>query len=461
MSSTCPRFISSIPTRRWRSFKIESHLFRAASLSFPFLTAVWFWAGPLWRFGSLGLASGLVGVVALASGRLSLLWFLPAFLGFCAILQACLKRWGTALQAARIGEEHLSEEINTLEGELGHLEEVSVGLLERLNRYQKLQQISNAFSASLSPDELIQWISGVTGEIIRGADLVLLYLVDPKNLVLELKSVWRRAGNLSIKTKTGDPFDLWVMRQGQPLLVEEPSADFRFPEGSAQRLGRPLGSLVAVPLLSEIRSLGVLRVESASPPPLGAEELRLVRIIGDLASLALENSRLFQRMEELAITDDLTGLFVRKHFQKRLEEEIARARNLKAPLSLLLIDIDRFKGYNDTFGHSAGDKLLKQLAQMLIRMLRVGEVAARFGGEEFVCLLPGVEAAEAAEQAEAIRRQVEDTPIELRRSLTRSSVSIGVAGFPQDGWAGEELLQAADQRLYRAKASGRNRVCSS
>ncbi len=432
----------------------------ASHLFILLMVWAWIWHGLWWGIGAVSWACALVGLVGLAARDSGLLWLPVEFVGLAFILQAGMRRWKEILSAGLIHEERLQEGINTLEDELHHLEDSSQGLQERLKRYQKLRQVANTFSVSLSIEDLIQRIVEAAGQVIERADLVILFLVEPQALTLELKSVWRRAGSLTIKAKTGDPIDLWVMRQAQPLLVEEPKSDFRFPPPVLEQLERPIGALLAVPLVSEYRFLGVLRVESVRSNGLGPEDLRLARIVGDLASLGLSNSFLYSRMLDLAITDDLTGLVVRRHFEKRLAEELVRAERQRSALSLLLIDIDRFKDYNDTFGHSAGDKLLKHLAALLLRMQRPGEVSVRYGGEEFICLLPGMGLKEAAQRAELIREQVERSELELRRAPTQSTVSIGVAAFPSDGQAADALLKAADERLYRAKGLGRNRVCS-
>lgn len=408
--------------------------------------------------GLTAFASLLVPVAALSSRQFFLLWLPWGFIGMGWLIHTLLTRWQGASQANTACQERLEQDLNTGYDEVKHLEEIRENFRDRLSRYQQLRQIANSFSTTLSLDGLTHLIVEMTGQIIQQSALVLLYLVGPR-LTLELKSVWRRQGTVTVKAKAGDPFDFWVMRQAQPLLVQEPAHDFRFPRVSVEEAGRPLGSLLAVPLASEHRAIGVLRVESVHPRELGPEELRLCRIIGDLASLAIENARLYHRMEELSITDDLTGLNLRRYFEKHLDEELLRADETKAPVSLLLIDIDRFKEYNDTFGHSAGDKLLRQIAGLLMEMRRPKEVAARLGGEEFACLLPGIDLTEAGKRAELIRNQVESAQIRLRRALTQTTVSIGAAAFPEDGQTGVALLQKADERLYQAKAKGRNQVC--
>ncbi len=331
---------------------------------------------------------------------------------------------------------------------------------ERLRRYQQLRQIANAFNLNLTLEDLLDCIVPAAGDLVRGADHVLLYLAEPKSLHLELRKVWRRSGAETIKEKHGDPFDQWVMRQGQPLLVEEAGRDFRFPETTVRKAGRAFGALLAVPLITEHRFLGVLRLESAKAHGVGPDDLRLIRILGDLASLGVENSHLYTRMAQLAVTDDLTGLAVREHFRRKMSEELSRAAKAHIPLSVLLIDIDRFKVYNDSLGHSAGDKLLRQIGALLLQVRRPGDFAGRFGGEEFACLYPSTSKEEALRRAEQIRMRVEATPVELRREVARITVSIGVAGFPADASTVEQLLQAADRRLYHAKRSGRNQVCA-
>ncbi len=431
----------------------------SAHLFFALILWTFLWHGPFWGWATAGWFSAAVGVGALASRQFSLIWLSAQFLLAGWMIRSGIARWKGRLGEGTLEQERLQEEANTLQDQVSRWRQDRAGLEDRLARYQQLRQVANLFSASFSLEELAQNIVQVTGQLATRGDLALLYLVDRKSLTLELKNVWRRSGEVTIKAKRGDPFDLWVMRQGQPLWVEDPQNDFRFPQISSQELGRRVGALVSVPLSSEDRLLGVLRVESFRPFGLGLEDLRFVRILGDLASLGIENSQLYQRMLELAITDDLTGLAVRKHFQRRMSEEIARSRLLNLPVCLLLIDIDRFKVYNDTFGHSAGDKLLRHLAGLLRQAQRPGEVAARFGGEEFVLLLPGHDRKGALRRAEAIRAQVEQSQVTLRRSVTRTTVSIGVAGFPRDGETPEALLQRADSRLYQAKAEGRNRIC--
>lgn len=427
----------------------------------PFVLILWSfgWHGPLWGLAALTWLCGVVGLVGLASRSGALLWLPVEFVVFGLLAHRGVENQQALLREAALDGERALEEIRTLEEELRRLGEMGAAAEERLKRYQKLRQVTNAFHISLSPEEVAECIVQVGGDLIRAADHVLLYSVEAEILELELKEVWRRSGSLTFREKRGDPFDHWVMRQAQPLLVEEVAHDFRFPQVSPEKLGRPLGAVLVVPLIAKNRALGVLRLESVVPRGLTADDLRLVAILGDLASLGLENSHLYSRMAQLAMTDDLTGLAMRGHFQKEFAQEILRVKEQKRCLSLLLIDIDHFKGYNDRFGHSAGDKLLRHIGRLLLEIHRPDDLVARLGGEEFVCLFPGVGLEEAARRGEEIRSRVEAAPVELRRAVTRTTVSVGIATYPADGTTTEALLATADRRMYQAKALGRNRVC--
>lgn len=435
-------------------------LFGVSNLAFPFILWSFGWHGPLWGLGALSWSAALIGFIGLASREPALLWLPLELCAFGAVVHwGVLGHWA-ALRSAIGRAGRVAERVNTLEEELRQAEEVEQATERRLQQYQRLRQVANTFALGLDPEEIGEAIVESTGQLVQTAERVLLYGVEPKALILELREVWRRGDSPPIREKQGDAFDHWVMRQGQPLLVEEAARDFRFPEVTPEQAGRPLGSVLAVPLRTPNHSLGVLRLESSAPRGLNADDLRLVGIVADLASLAIENASLYGRMAHLAITDDLTGLAVRSHFESELARALDRAREKGEPLSVLLIDLDRFKVYNDGFGHSAGDKLLRQVGQLLLDRMRPGDLAARYGGEEFVCLLSGAGLAQAEQRAEEIRQVVEQTSVLLRRTITRTSVSIGVAAFPQDGAVGQSLVEAADRRLYRAKELGRNRVCA-
>lgn len=185
--------------------------------------------------------------------------------------------------------------------------------------------------------------------------------------------------------------------------------------------------------------------------------LILLGIAAFMSAIIVDRARALRR---LSATDRMTGLFNRGHFDERLEAELSRADRQRAPLSLVMLDVDRFKQFNDRYGHAAGDAGLRAIADLLRQMTRRSDVVARYGGEEIVFLLPDTSAEVALEKLEQIRAAVELLPIPLPRAQGQGTltVSAGIATHPADGRTGDELLDEADARLFRAKASGRNRI---
>ena len=172
----------------------------------------------------------------------------------------------------------------------------------------------------------------------------------------------------------------------------------------------------------------------------------------------LENQKLQEKLSDMAVRDPLTGLFNRRYMEETLRRELSRAARDDGPLSLVIMDIDHFKHLNDTHGHQAGDHVLKTLASLLLSQMRSEDVACRYGGEEFVAILPGAPLAAAAQRAESWRSALEALAMEYEGALLKCTLSVGVSEFPRHGISGDELLSHADSGLYMAKRAGRNRV---
>jgi diguanylate cyclase (GGDEF)-like protein len=249
----------------------------------------------------------------------------------------------------------------------------------------------------------------------------------------------------------------WVLRaREEPLAIR-----------MERRSGMPIldpkerpttgAGFLAVPLRAHKRVCGALFL-TREGDTFTARELRLLRIYCNQAAVAIENAIVYERVENLAATDALTGLFNRRYFEGALKRELARADRGESSLALLMLDIDHFKSFNDTYGHAMGDLVLKKVATTLGRCLRQADVLARFGGEEFVVLLPQVSASGAMDSAERIRVALEKADIHPGGPRKHVSVSIGMAMFPDHADSASDLLVAADQALYRAKDAGRNRV---
>jgi len=207
------------------------------------------------------------------------------------------------------------------------------------------------------------------------------------------------------------------------------------------------------PLWREQKPIGVLVADNVPEP-----QVKMLSMIAHQLSLQLSRVRLYEQVEALAVTDGLTGLFVRNYFLGRAKEELARCARHQLSCTLLMADLDLFKQKNDTYGHLVGDVVLKDVARLLQRNLRDIDLIARFGGEEFILLLVETNIEQAMPIAQRLKQLVEVHPIHAYDELLTQTISVGVAGFPDHAQTLDELIERADQALYAAKRAGRNRV---
>lgn len=217
-------------------------------------------------------------------------------------------------------------------------------------------------------------------------------------------------------------------------------------------------SFVSVPLMGKGKVVGVLVVdnfETGRPIKRGRKDF--LEVLGNLAGIAIENVSLHEELKGLAVTDGLTRLYNRSHFDSQLRKEIERAKRYGHPLSAAILDIDGFKEFNDRRGHLAGDGLLVRVASILRKKVREADFVARYGGDEFVVLLPETEKEGALAFAERVRRKVQESSQGGQESPS-PTVSIGVASFPYDGANAKQLFEAADKALYWAKNKGGNLI---
>lgn len=357
----------------------------------------------------------------------------------------------------------LQEKLNILSVEYCKTQEANIALNEKSNRYNSLREFLEKINQNLDLDKVADTInSGVFSLIGNKKGVCLLYLVDPQTQRLSLFKTRKEDPNLVIKSKEGNILDFWVLRHTSPLLIEDIKNDFRFDlEKLRAQDTRVFSSLIAAPLISENKFLGVIRLDNHKPGFFTQDDLRFLVSMSDLGGLALENSELFQKTQDLAIHDALTSLYTKGYFTERLKEEFKRCLRQAMPLSMLMLDIDLFKNYNDEFGHTAGDIVLKEISRIMSDSLsNFNALISRFGGEEFCVCLSGMDKNSACRVAESLRERIEKTKVVLRRTESHVTISIGVANFPADVTETDELIRASDEALYKAKQKGRNRVCS-
>jgi diguanylate cyclase (GGDEF)-like protein/PAS domain S-box-containing protein len=287
-----------------------------------------------------------------------------------------------------------------------------------------------------------------------------LCITSPSRNIVEAVATW---GEALATEKTFRPDDCWALRRGKVHRVRELMSSLR----CAHVGGTPADGYVCVPLAAQGETLGVLYAECPARPRTPAQGLqedplealgRQAGAVGERVSLALANLRLRAVLRGQSLRDPLTGLYNRRYMEESLERELRRAARNHQPVALLMLDIDHFKQFNDTFGHQAGDTLLRAFGDFLLKRTRGQDVACRYGGEEFALILSGASVEVAHERAEILREDLKRLTVEYAGQVLGSvTLSIGVAGFPGHDTS-EELLHAADQALYRAKAEGRDRV---
>jgi diguanylate cyclase (GGDEF)-like protein len=390
-------------------------------------------------------------------GVLILAFFINSFTGYYIS-----RKINLSSQDYTVTMEKVQEDINLINNHMNSRQAEVSAMAQKVDSLLRLKNIADNLSSSLSEDEIIKLTVRKTFDMFGGENgekRVLLYTVDEAHNELNLSQALKGNNRATASMKKGGIFDRWVMKNVKSLLVRDVRKDFRF-SIDGEEAQEDFISLISKPLIIEGNVMGLLRVDSPEQSAFGQHELRLLDIIGELGAVAMENARLYRQTEELAIKDSLTGLYVRRYFMERMEEELKRTLLGDRSFALLMLDIDNFKEFNDEHGHIPGDAVLKNIGRILKDKASPGDIVGRYGGEEFVFLSLDSNRKEAVQLANDIRKEIENKPIVLRRQKQYVTVSIGVAMFPKDAKLRDEVIWEADKRLYAAKAKGKNTVCS-
>ena len=405
----------------------------------------------------LGSAVFLTILVSLAMD-FQYVWNVPVFFIVFLIVDDQIKRRDYYIQIIETRVEEVNENTNLLRDEYRRHKRDADSLEKKEEKYNLLKAVVSIASSTLSMDKVGGYILNSALNIIGKSDSALLFLVDTEKQELNLFSS-RTSGLDKVKAKKGDVLDDWVFKQRQCLFVEDIKKDFRFSGKSIEEYLRPFRSVISAPLIEERKIIGIVRLESPRPYSYTSEDLRILDILCDIGAASMTNAKFYRQTFELAITDGLTGLYLRRFFMDRFKEEISRSLRSDLECSFLMIDIDDFKNYNDKYGHTAGDMVLRAISKVLKRFDDKG-VMCRYGGEEFSMFLPETSKRKAKKIAEDIRQAVSEEKIDLRREKTSVTVSMGLSAFPQDAKLIDELIKEADGRLYKAKREGKDRVCA-
>ncbi len=405
------------------------------------------------------IATVVMSVLSLATGQYYYLFWLIVLLGISIAIHVFYKQRVDIIGKKINAVKKIKEVVNVVKLHWQQAEAFNSALSQRLERYRSLRKIGESFSARLSIEDICQLAVETACEMISGTDVAMLFLVNESQQKLILSASKKVAELPKIKSKTGDIFDKWVFKERQSLSVEDINEDFRF-DYIPLRGERYFKSLISVPMINQSRIIGILRLNSREKNSYSFDDLRLLDFISDLASSAVNNARLYKTTEELSTKDSLTGFYIHRYLKESLIREVDRARINRSLLSLVMIDIDHFKDYNDKYGHSAGDKVLIGIARIIRNnTVKCSQLIARYGGEEFVIVLPDMGKDKARELAEKIRLDISRRIFFLRRKETSVTVSAGVASYSDEITKSEELLKKTDFLLYKAKKEGRNKVC--
>lgn len=312
-------------------------------------------------------------------------------------------------------------------------------------------EMTSLLQACSDTDESLDVICQYAERLLR-VDSGALYLFREARNQVELTVHW---GGESKSEVIFQPEDCWALRRGEMHILdsEDHALACRHLHDWADT------STLCVPIVAQGNVLGILHLENHGHRRIGETERSLAHNLATQIALAMASVKLRDTLRNLSVRDPLTGLFNRRYMEESLQREIATAQRKNRPLAIVILDLDYFKKFNDTFGHEAGDYLLKEVGSLLSKKSRVGDIACRFGGEEFVMIYPEASPEVAVQLANQLREAIAGLQLQhFGHSLGQISASFGLASFPMHGSTADQLLRAADKALYSAKEAGRNRV---
>jgi diguanylate cyclase (GGDEF)-like protein len=338
--------------------------------------------------------------------------------------------------------------------------ELKAELKKTARRLAILTDIVKTANSLLEPRKVIELIMGRIQELIPSEAWSMLMVDEEKQeLAFELALGAKGKEVSSFRVKMGEGIAGWVAQTGKPAIVNDTARDHRFARKFDSSTQFKTRSILCAPLISRGRTIGVVEIINKLKGRFTQADLDILLTLVEPCAIAIENAILFQRTEQLTITDDLTKLFNSRYLNVYLGREIKRCKRHGIPLSVIFLDLDGFKGINDQYGHLAGSGTLAEVGAILAEAVRESDILARYGGDEFVVVLPETPPAGALVIAERLRRAIEAHAFLQEHGLTaRISASFGIASYPDHALTPEGLIQKADQAMYRVKERDKNGI---
>jgi len=334
------------------------------------------------------------------------------------------------------------------------LEDINKKLTHSIAELFTLQQVSKAIGSLLDINELTIYVNDITLGVmgVKGSTIILFNQKTSK-LEVHTTNITGDEAYTTLCNNINSPELISILEGGAAIWDNNiDSNKFSFTEG------RDVKSLICVPIVSKFKKFGLILVEQNFNNAFDIDKVNLLTVIAQQVGMAIENVSLYNKMHELAVRDNLTGVYNRLYFHERLEAELINAKTKHCEFTLAMLDIDHFKRFNDTYGHLFGDRVLKTVAEVMSQSIRSEDIIARFGGEEFIILFPNTSLNKAYKIVERLRKKIESTNVSDGSVCASITASFGIASFPQNASNVTELLKNVDDALYKAKECGRNCV---
>lgn len=334
-------------------------------------------------------------------------------------------------------------------------------LKRTVDQLEAFNDIGKALTSTLDLNEVLSLIMQKVSALLMPDNWSMLLRHEGSDDLLFSIVVGPAAARLmGARVKTGEGIAGWVAANAQPTLVVDAPSDPRFASRFDAQAEFHTGSVLAVPMRSHGKVLGVIELVNATGRSAFKEEdLRTLATIADYAAIAIENARNFRKIQELTVVDEHTSLYNSRHLRAVLAAEVARSQRFGRPFSVVFIDLDHFKMVNDVHGHLYGSSLLREVGGLLLRETRQVDTVVRYGGDEFVVVLAETPKANACALAERICEAFRTERFLSARGINLTmTASCGVATFPDDAATDQELLARADAAMYRVKAASRDGV---